>query len=120
MAKTKTERIASIEEQIAQLENQKKQLVQKQKDDDRKERTKRLCKRHGLLEKYMPDLITITDEQFEMFIKRGINTSYGQKTLAEIIVKPPQTVPPQPKEVSQTATVGNANASKPSDTGQVG
>lgn len=68
MAKTKQERITNLEEQILQLENQKKQLIQKQKEDDRKERTKRLCKRHGLLEKYMPDLITITDEQFEMFI----------------------------------------------------
>jgi hypothetical protein len=120
MAKTKTERIASIEEQIAQLEKRKKEIVQKQKEVDRKERTNRLCKRHGLLEKYMPDLITITDEQFEMFIKRGINTTYGQKTLAEIISKPPQTAPQQSKEVSQAATVGNANVSKPSDTGQVG
>ena len=90
------------------------------KEDDRKERTKRLCKRHGLLEKYMPDLITITDEQFEMFIKRGINTSYGQKTLAEIISKLPRTASQQPKEVSQPTTAGNASDSVASDTGQVG
>jgi hypothetical protein len=35
MAKTKTERIASIEEQIAQLEKRKKEIVQKQKEVDR-------------------------------------------------------------------------------------
>ena len=120
MAKSKTERIVSIEEQIAQPENQRKQLIQKHKEDDRKERTKRLCKRHGLLEKYMPDLISITDEQFEMFIKRGINTSYGQKTLAEIVAKPPQTAPPQSKEVPPAVSVGITNENKPSDTGQVG
>jgi hypothetical protein len=35
----------------------------------------------------MPALITITDEQFEQFVKRGIDTSYGQKILTEIIAK---------------------------------
>ena len=89
MPKTKTERITGIEEQIAQLEAQKKRLIQQQKTTERKERINRLCKRHGLLEKYMPDLITLSDEQFEMFIKRGISTSYGRKILAEIVAEVP-------------------------------
>ena len=87
MAKSRKERIASYEERITQLENQKKLEIQKMKQEERKARTKRLCSRHGLLEKIMPDLIAITDEQFEEFIKRGINTSYGQKILAEIVAK---------------------------------
>ena len=87
MAKTRQEKIASYEERIAQLENQRKQEIQKMKQEERKARTRRLCSRHGLLEKFMPDLATITDEQFEEFIKRGINTSYGQKILAEIMAK---------------------------------
>jgi len=48
MAKTKPEKIAGIEEQIQLLENQKKRLIQEQKAQERKERTKRLCKRMGL------------------------------------------------------------------------
>ena len=87
MRKTKTEKITGIDEQILNLQKQKKELIQKQKEDDRKARTSRLCSRHGKLEKCMPELITITDEQFEQFIKRGINTSYGQKVLSEIIGK---------------------------------
>ena len=85
MAKTKLERITTIEKRILQLQNQKKQLAQKQKEDERKARTRRLCSRHGLLEKFMPSLATITDEQFELFIKVAINTKHGQDRLAEIV-----------------------------------
>jgi len=85
MPKTTAEKIATKREQIQQLQNEEKQLIQKQKEQDRKDRTKRLCQRHGLLEKLMPDLAAITDEQFETFIRKGINTSYGQKILAEIV-----------------------------------
>jgi len=33
---------------------------------------------------FMPDIITITDDQFEAFIRTGINTTYGNKRLGEI------------------------------------
>ena len=84
MAKTTLERITTIEERIQQLQNQKKQLAQKQKENERKARTNRLCRRHGLLEKLMPDIISITDEQFEELIKRTIASNKGRETLAEI------------------------------------
>ncbi len=45
MAKTKAEKITSIEEEIRQLENRRRQLVQEQKAQERKDRTKRLCRR---------------------------------------------------------------------------
>ena len=45
MTKTRIEKIASYEEQIKQLENQRKQLIQKEKEQGRKDRTKRLCRR---------------------------------------------------------------------------
>ena len=85
MAKTTAEKIANKEAQIQKLLNEKKQLIQKDKKAERTARTRRLCSRHGLLEKFMPDLAAITDEQFETFIRKGINTSYGQKLLAEIV-----------------------------------
>jgi len=84
MSKTLNDKIAEKERRIEQLENEKKQLIQKQKAEERKERTSRLCRRHGLLEKYMPALISITDEQFDTFIRQGINTSYGRDVLAKI------------------------------------
>jgi hypothetical protein len=85
MPKSTAEKIATKREQIQQLQNEEKLLIQKQKKDERAARTRRFCSRHGLLEKFMPDLAAITDEQYETFIKKGINTAYGQKILAEIV-----------------------------------
>ena len=48
MAKTKIEKIASFEEEIKQLENKQKRLIQEKKEQERKDRTNRLCKRLGL------------------------------------------------------------------------
>lgn len=50
MAKSKAEKIADIELQMTQLENQRKKLLQQQKEQERTERKKRLCKRMGLFE----------------------------------------------------------------------
>ena len=81
--KTAAEKIAAKDERIQQLINEKKRLIQQEKAKERKERNNRLYRRHGLLEKYMPELAIISDEHFEMFIKRAIDTGYGQKILAE-------------------------------------
>ena len=90
MTNNKTERITSIEEKIAQLQNQKKQLLQQHKLDERKARTKRLCKRAGLLESMLPDTITLTDEQFETFLIRTTANDYGRDKLREIIALKPE------------------------------
>ena len=129
MPKSRREKIASYDERIAQLENQRKQEIQKMKTEERKARTKRLCSRHGLLEKIMPDLITITDGQFEEFIKRGINTGYGQKLLAEIMAKGTESgkaestekaaqssEPTTAKPTGATSQTAPANNSKPDTT----
>lgn len=84
MAKTKTEKIASIEEEIRQLENKRKQLVQAQKAQERKDRTKRLCRRMGLLENMLPTTITLTDEQFKTFLESTLITEYSRRILAEL------------------------------------
>ena len=109
MPKSRQEKITSYDERISQLENQRKQEIQKMKQEERRARTKRLCSRHGLLEKYMPDLATITDEQFEVFIKTGIDTTYGRNKLAEIIKKASATQPPQ-NEKTANPSASNPNA----------
>ena len=108
MPKTTAEKIATKREQIQQLQNQEKQLIQKQKAEERKARTRRFCSRHGLLEKVMPDLAAITDEQFETFIRKGINTTYGQKILAEIVGSTGATATQQTAE-PPTHNSGNHN-----------
>jgi hypothetical protein len=85
--KTAEEKIAEKNDKILKLQNEKKQIIQREKAKERRQRTSRLCRRHGLLEKFMPDLITITDAQFEAFVRTGINTSYENKRLGEIMDK---------------------------------
>jgi hypothetical protein len=86
-AKTTEEKVALRDAKILKLQNEKKQILQREKAKERKERTSRLCRRHGLLEKFMPKLITLTDAQFEAFVRTGINTKYGRDRLDEIIGK---------------------------------
>ena len=85
--KTAEEKVALKDARILQLQNEKKKIIQQAKAKERKERNNRLYRRHGLLEKFMPELITITDEQYEVFIKTGIDTNYGRKRLGEIIAE---------------------------------
>ena len=82
--KTAEEKVAIKDAKIQKLQNEKKKILQQEKAKERKERNHRLYRRHGLLEKFMPDIITITDDQFEAFIRTGINTTYGNKRLGEI------------------------------------
>ena len=84
MAKTKTEKITSIEEEIRQLENKRRQLVQEQKAQERKDRTKRLCLRMGLFESMLPDTITLTDEQFKTFLEQTVAAEHSRRILDEL------------------------------------
>ena len=100
MAKTKSEKIASIQEQIAQLENQRKRLEQQQKEQERKDRTKRLCKRMGLFESMLPDTIPLTDEQFKIFLEQTVATDHSRRILAELTPQTAVTATPQGAEAA--------------------
>ena len=92
MAVTKLERINNIENEIRQLENQRKQLLQQHKEQERKERTHRLCKRGGLLESILPDTITLTDEQFKMFLEKTLLNDNAHKMFDSIAAQTTVTV----------------------------
>jgi len=63
--KTRAERITAKRKQITEMENDVKRLVNEEKEFQRKARTRRLCKRAGLLESLLPDTITLSDDRFE-------------------------------------------------------
>lgn len=84
MSKTRVEKIAGIEEEIRQLENRRRQLVQEQKARERKDRTKRLCRRMGLFESLVPETIPLTEEQFKMFLEKTVAAEYSRRILAEL------------------------------------
>jgi len=58
------------------------------------------------MEKHMPDLIKITDSQFETFIVKAINTSFGRDMLAKIIKQAEATATPNPADSAETAVDG--------------
>ena len=95
MAKTKIEKIASIEEEIRQLENKKKRLIQEQKEQERKDRTNRLCKRMGLFEKLLPDTIPLTEEQFQTFLEKTVLTEHSRHILDGLTAQNAATAPAQ-------------------------
>jgi len=101
MAKTRLEKIASYEEQIAQIRNLQKQERQKHGKEERAARTKRLCSRHGLLEKMMPEIITITDEQYQTFLEKAVTNTYGRDILNKIIAQKSVVSTTKPAETEQ-------------------
>jgi hypothetical protein len=82
MAKTTMERIAEAQEKINQDENKLKLLQRQQKEEERKARTNRICKRGGLLESLLPGTIPLTDEQFKTFLSKTTANDYGKRILA--------------------------------------
>lgn len=104
MAKTKLEKIAGIEEEIRQLENKRKRLIQEQKEQERKDRTNRLCKRMGLFEKLVPDTIPLTEEQFKTFLEQTVLTEHSRRILDGLTAQNAATAPVQGVE---TAARGN-------------
>jgi len=87
MLNKKLERINTIEENIKKMENQKKNLMQQYKEQERKERTHRLCKRGGLLESILPDTITLSDDRFETFVKEHIASKFGTSALRRLLAE---------------------------------
>ena len=85
----------SIEEEIRQLENKKKRLIQEQKEQERKDRTNRLCKRMGLFEKLLPDTIPLTEEQFQTFLEKTVLTEHSRRILDGLTAQNAATAPAQ-------------------------
>lgn len=116
MAKTKTEKSTSIEEEIRQLENRRRQLVQEQKAQERRDRTKRLCRRMGLFESMLPDTIPLTDEQFKTFLEKTIATEQSRRLLDGLTAQNAATAAPQGAEPA--AQVDTPPAAKTAHTAQ--
>lgn len=105
MAKSKIEKIASIEEEIRQLKERQRLLQQQHNAQERKDRTKRLCRRMGLFESLLPDTITLTDEQFKTFLEQTVAAEHSRRILDELTA-----------QNAATATVQGAKQAAQSDT----
>ena len=114
MAKTKAEKIESLQEEIKQLENQRKRLLQEQKAQERKDRTRRLCKRAGLLESLLPGTIPLTDEQFKAFLEKTILSESASELLSTLTAQISATPTPQGTgQVGSMLEASSSNHAKP-------
>jgi len=84
MAKTVNDRIEAMQAEIREKEAQISKLKKQQKERERKDRTHRFCTRGGIMERLLPDLAIITDEQFKSFVERTMQSNYGVKILREL------------------------------------
>jgi TolA-binding protein len=89
MARAISERITAAQEEVKQLEAHIKQLLQAQKVQERKERNHRLCKRGGLVEKLLPGLARLTDEEFDIFVEKTLLSGYAERILKGLLPPPP-------------------------------
>ena len=87
MSKTRLEKIDGIKEEIEQLRIRQKLLLQQHNAQERKARNHRLCRRGGIVEKLLPDLIALTDEQFDTFVEKALLTGYAEKIIKGLTVQ---------------------------------
>ncbi len=88
------EKLEKINKDIEETENrlrraeQKEKILQKRlKTLNRKERTHRLCTRGAMLESYLPQPETLTDEQVNMVLKILFNSSNISQILDKILAE---------------------------------
>ena len=114
MAKTLSERIEQQKTEIQQHENELKRLMRQQKEEERKARTRRICQRGGLLEKLLPDTMTLTEEQIRVFFEKTLLTPFARRALSDIIVQGGET---HVATQDNTDQQGGGNLVKPPQSG---
>ena len=73
MSKSTIQKRITIDEQIKQLEKQRKQLIREEKSEAEKARMKRVSNRGIFIEKLMPSLANMTDNEFESYMKKALS-----------------------------------------------
>jgi len=114
MSKTRVDRIAGIDAEMSKLAEQRKTLLEAQRAQQRKDRTRRLCKRAGLLEKMLPDTIPLSDEQFQSFLEKTVANDFGRRTLEKFTA---QNAAANPKPESAETAAQDSAAAEPQGAG---
>jgi hypothetical protein len=69
---------------MEQMQNEMKRLLRQEKEEDRRARTHRICKRGGLIESLLPDTIMLSDERFKAFLEKTTANKFGREALATL------------------------------------
>jgi hypothetical protein len=109
--KTLEEKIEMQKVKAEQEANNLKKLLQEQKAAERKARNHRLCKRGGIVEKLLPGLPGLSDEQFDTFVQKVLLTPHTTKIMSEL-------APPVPDDAGNAISKPHGNgdaATKPTE-----
>jgi predicted nuclease with TOPRIM domain len=113
MRKTLKQKIDESLLEMNELQKKHDELLAKYNAEEQKKRTHRLCKRGGYVEKYLPEIIGLTDKQFYSYVEKVMLTDDARFILMAISEEPETpTVPPT--DVA-TAQGGENAALKPSE-----
>jgi hypothetical protein len=101
--KTLEQQIEAAKAQVDEKEKRLKELLHAQREKADKARTHRLCERGGKVEKVLPDIIRLTEEQFETFVQKALLSGYAAKIIRELL-------PPEPANVQDSAAQDGGSA----------
>lgn len=82
--------IKRSEAKLRRAQHEEKMLQHQMKQLTRKERTHRLCTRGAMLESYLPNSDTATDEQVSQLLKLLFHRSDNRQLIEKVFVKSPQ------------------------------
>ena len=97
------EQIEKAKEDIRQKSNQLKQLQKQQNEKERKARNHRLCKWGGYLEKVLPEVVTLTDEQYYSFLEKTMLTDSARRLLQGLTATTTAPKPTTPTGETETS-----------------
>jgi hypothetical protein len=102
--RTLDEQIELAQKELETKEKRVKELLGRQRSKKDKERTNRLCRRGGQVEKLLPKLKLITDKQFDTFVEKTLLSGYAERILNEIMPTPPDEPGDNTSASGKTAT----------------
>ena len=86
------EKINAMQEERREFLKRERELRKQYKEQERKERTHRLCTRGGMLETFLSDPLGITDEEVEHILKTALGHPEVKSRLKNVL-KTEETAP---------------------------
>ena len=83
--KTLNEQIEETRAKMKQEENRLKQYLQKQKEQERRDRTKRLIERGAILESLIENPAALANEQIKTLLQTVLTTPAARQTLTALL-----------------------------------
>ena len=111
--KTLEQKIDSTLDKIKELQKEHEKLVAEHSAKEERERTHRLCKRGGYIEKYLPEMKTLTDNQFYTYFEKVMQTDESRLILMELAAE--NAPPAEPKDGNTDPQDGGTAAPKPTE-----